>query len=118
MANGTHAALLSNGIQQLKLQQQNHSSPLANTASDTRASSPSSSDYGAEEHDDDNRATNGAVITQRRSSPVREGYGFRPASGTSTPLTESFRAADTGSPLPDPNGLGWPGELTLSARKL
>lgn len=37
----------------------------------------------------------------------RDGYGFRPASGASTPL----RATSTASPLPDPNGLGWPGGL-------
>lgn len=37
---------------------------------------------------------------------VREGYGFRPPSGVSTPLTNG---AGSGSPLPDPNGLGWPG---------
>lgn len=34
----------------------------------------------------------------------RDGYGFRPPSGVSTPLTTA-----AGSPLPDPNGLGWPG---------
>lgn len=39
---------------------------------------------------------------------VRDGYGFRPPSGVSTPLTN---AAERGSPLPDPNGLGWPGTL-------
>jgi hypothetical protein len=36
----------------------------------------------------------------------KEGYGFRTQSGASTPYT----AASTASPLPDPNGLGWPGE--------
>jgi hypothetical protein len=35
----------------------------------------------------------------------RDGYGFRSASGMSTPLTMPSRD----SPLPDPNGLGWPG---------
>ncbi len=41
---------------------------------------------------------------------VREGYGFRPASGISTPIIPSQPALGTSSPLPDPNGLGWPGE--------
>lgn len=41
---------------------------------------------------------------------VREGYGFRSASGVSTPLIASTSAQGTGSPLPDPNGLGWPGQ--------
>lgn len=40
----------------------------------------------------------------------REGYGFRPLSGSSTPLM----ANGTQSPLPDPNGLGWPAKSTLS----
>ncbi|KAF7978303.1 hypothetical protein HWV62_901 [Athelia sp. TMB] len=35
---------------------------------------------------------------------LHEGYGFRPASGASTPAVECV--AD--SPLPDRNGLGWP----------
>jgi len=42
---------------------------------------------------------------------VRDGYGFRPPSGVSTPLTN---AAERGSPLPDPNGLGWPAKSTIS----
>lgn len=41
---------------------------------------------------------------------VREGYGFRPTSGHSTPLLASTSAKGADSPLPDPNGLGWPGE--------
>ncbi|KAL5527571.1 hypothetical protein ACEPAG_6372 [Sanghuangporus baumii] len=40
----------------------------------------------------------------------REGYGFRPLSGSSTPLMSD----GTQSPLPDPNGLGWPAKSTLS----
>ena len=40
----------------------------------------------------------------------REGYGFRPLSGSSTPLTGKGRQL----PLPDPNGLGWPAKSTLS----
>jgi hypothetical protein len=55
---------------------------------------------------------------QRRHLPpvssdrhLREGYGFRPASGASTPLSHRGIA----SPLPDPHGLGWPGEWYLSS---
>jgi len=40
-----------------------------------------------------------------------DGYGFRPPSGVSTPLTNE---AGTSSPLPDPNGLGWPAKSTIS----
>jgi GTP cyclohydrolase IA len=43
------------------------------------------------------------------SSVLHEGYGFRPASGSSTPVSDAAR--NVGSPLPDPNGLGWPGEF-------
>src|SRR6266851_8481267 len=42
-----------------------------------------------------------------------DGYGFRPPSGMSSP-----RAAPpdrTASPLPDVNGLGWPGQSIQSA---
>ncbi|KAI0796591.1 hypothetical protein C8Q75DRAFT_741617 [Abortiporus biennis] len=45
---------------------------------------------------------------------VREGYGFRPASGVSTPLLPSSSGVGTSSPLPDPNGLGWPAKSTVS----
>lgn len=44
----------------------------------------------------------------------RDGYGFR-ASGVSTPVTTMPQPANTASPLPDPNGLGWPGEMKIVA---
>jgi GTP cyclohydrolase I len=43
------------------------------------------------------------------SSVLHEGYGFRPASGASTPPQIVGSGVD--SPLPDRNGLGWPGEV-------
>jgi hypothetical protein len=53
-------------------------------------------------------------------SPHYEGYGFRPASGTSTPLREGHTAmllpVSSASPLPDPNGLGWPGASLTHTR--
>ncbi|KAH9947258.1 GTP cyclohydrolase I [Amylocystis lapponica] len=48
------------------------------------------------------------------SPHVREGYGFRPSSGMSTPPTASVYGLEAGSPLPDPNGLGWPAKSTVS----
>jgi hypothetical protein len=36
-----------------------------------------------------------------------DGYGFRPLSGLSTP--SALAPQDRNSPLPDVNGLGWPG---------
>ena len=44
------------------------------------------------------------------SPQIREGYGFRPLSGISTPLYTSKAVARVGTPLVDSNGLGWPGE--------
>ena len=44
------------------------------------------------------------------SPHVREGYGFRPTSGISTPVVSSVQVG-MGGLIPDPNGLGWPGEL-------
>lgn len=38
-------------------------------------------------------------------APLHDGYGFRPPSGVSTPIAPP----DRNSPLPDVNGLGWPG---------
>ncbi|KAF7794520.1 hypothetical protein EIP86_005654 [Pleurotus ostreatoroseus] len=54
-----------------------------------------------------------------RSPPIHEGYGFRPASGVSTPISPAAAApapaqAGSSSPLPDPNGLGWPAKSTVS----
>lgn len=42
------------------------------------------------------------------------GYGFRPLSGMSSPLIPP----DRNSPLPDVNGLGWPGQSTFSSHPL
>lgn len=57
--------------------------------------------------------TSYAVLPSRTASSahVREGYGFRPTSGFSTPASAVPRETD--SPLPDPNGLGWPGNISL-----
>jgi GTP cyclohydrolase IA len=53
-------------------------------------------------------------------SRVRDGYGFRPSSGASTPITSQSAlvagagtGTSTSTSLPDPNGLGWPGTVPL-----
>ena len=54
-----------------------------------------------------------------RSNNIPEGYGFRPLSGSSTPLHTVMQYSNpdgTQSPLPDPNGLGWPGMSALYSR--
>lgn len=49
-----------------------------------------------------------------------EGYGFRPLSGISTPMyvSKAVKNPETklDSPLPDANGLGWPGEQPACLR--
>lgn len=44
----------------------------------------------------------------------RDGFGFRPASGATTPLRQCSHPPDRASPIPDENGLGWPAKSTLS----
>lgn len=56
-----------------------------------------------------------------RSNSIPEGYGFRPISGSSTPLHTVMQHSSTDgtqSPLPDPNGLGWPGMSALYDRSI
>lgn len=86
---------------------------------------------GSEDRDDDDHLVSQESQSQPQSQPQQpelnhpststpanahsqhaqlEGYGFRPLSGSSTPLM----AKGTQSPLPDPNGLGWPAKSTLS----
>ena len=50
------------------------------------------------------------IHTKSKRVNIPEGYGFRPMSGASTPLTDRGEETSRESPLPDPNGLGWPGE--------
>jgi len=38
-----------------------------------------------------------------------EGYGFRPASGASSPAALNPPGTGSSTPIPDPHGLGWPG---------
>lgn len=90
--------LLSNELRQLELQRATESQSLlvSNDADIPRGQANS-------QHDSPQQAS------VRPPWPhVRDGYGFRPPSGVSTPLTNG---AGSGSPLPDPNGLGWPGTV-------
>lgn len=54
------------------------------------------------------------LVTHTLPATLREGYGFR-RSGLSTPIVASQKVDGASlqlshSPVPDPNGLGWPGE--------
>lgn len=77
----THSAVLSDSLQRLKLSQE--------TIAEGSGESSHSPDSGRTAH--------------------LEGYGFRSASGLSTPFT-AISAPERDSPIPDPNGLGWPGD--------
>ncbi|KAI9000934.1 GTP cyclohydrolase I [Trametes punicea] len=56
----------------------------------------------------------GASLSQRPPTTprIREGLGFRPPSGISTPQYSSRAVGKPASPLPDGNGLGWPAKST------
>lgn len=100
----SHVELLSNGLRKLELQQSETNPRSHNQDGDPR------SDIGPAP---DNESSS-ANASQLSWSQVREGYGFRPASGISTPLAVPSRAVEGASSLPDPHGLGWPAKSTVS----
>jgi len=53
------------------------------------------------------------VIQPRNPSVSRDGYGFRPRSGPSTPqISLDEEGREVTSPIPDQYGLGWPGKCS------
>ncbi|KAI0269323.1 hypothetical protein BC834DRAFT_820445 [Gloeopeniophorella convolvens] len=91
----------------------NHGDLLADSlrriaASDLPSEHPA---HRAQSHPDDSTAADDRLSPPPSipPPPVREGYGFRPTSGVSTPAAPP----DRDSPLPDVNGLGWPAKSTL-----
>ncbi|KAG2043204.1 hypothetical protein BDR03DRAFT_943114 [Suillus americanus] len=94
----SHVELLSNGLRKLELQQ-SETNPRSNDQD------------GDPQSENDPLSANASHFSR---SQAREGYGFRPASGISTPLTLSSRAVGGDSPLPDTHGLGWPAKSTVS----
>ncbi|KIM83912.1 hypothetical protein PILCRDRAFT_818937 [Piloderma croceum F 1598] len=86
----SHGLLLSDSLQRLQLEADVASNGTDNEF-DSRIPSPPSRLLG---------------------SVLHEGYGFRPASGSSTPPSNVVRTID--SPLPDRHGLGWPAKSTVS----
>ncbi|KII95925.1 hypothetical protein PLICRDRAFT_233331 [Plicaturopsis crispa FD-325 SS-3] len=97
-----HGELLSDGLRRLQLQQEH-------TNAEHTADTPDPSA-------DPERETQFAInpIRSPGTPHAREGYGFRQASGVSTPLTAPTQFPDRDSPLPDPNGLGWPAKSTIN----
>jgi hypothetical protein len=105
-ASEPHGAVLSESLRRLQLQAASTDSDISHDMIDeyrdvhTRGDS---SDVGGDKDPQ--------ILPYRASnhtSNVREGYGFRPVSGASTPVATT-QIAEQGTPLPDPNGLGWPG---------
>ncbi|KAH9843879.1 uncharacterized protein C8Q71DRAFT_17449 [Rhodofomes roseus] len=96
----THGELLSESLQRLQLSQQARTDDA---------------DPHDGEHSDQVMSLPSPGLGRSAWSPhVREGYGFRPASGHSTPLLASTSRVGGDSPLPDPNGLGWPAKSTVA----
>ena len=96
----SHQSLLSESLKRLQLKEQ---IPSSLVEPNVRQSGP-----------DDAESSSSASATVKVNEP-REGYGFRPTSGSATPVlsapvTSVLTADGTSSPLPDPNGLGWPGK--------
>lgn len=100
-----HVALLSDSLRQLQVQQES-------TQNDSLTEQPEEGVHGVE---DPQPATSSDVVPRRPLS--RDGYGFR-KSGISTPMSPLAdpnnvqpQIGRLDSLVPDPNGLGWPGEL-------
>jgi GTP cyclohydrolase I len=88
----SHGTLLSDSLQRLQLEPSDDLAPNGT--------------------DNDNDSQISSPPSRLLASVLHEGYGFRPASGDSTPPSNVLRTTD--SPLPDRHGLGWPGEFLIS----
>ena len=107
--NAAHSTILSDSLRRLQLKEQVRSSLVEPTKRADLKLSTQLLDVPHPRGDEDSTdTTKDPQSTTPNHSPhphVHEGYGFRPASGVSTPVS----VGGTSSPLPDPNGLGWPG---------
>ena len=108
-----HGTLLSESLQRLQLKEQTPSSLVEPTM---RLSGPSDAENsGNDEHAEHIPTSSDKPLPSPSAFPthIHEGYGFRPVSGTATPEITAPAPAPR-SPLPDPNGLGWPGKTRSS----
>ncbi|KAJ3484348.1 hypothetical protein NLI96_g5708 [Meripilus lineatus] len=118
----THGALLTDSLRKLQLNEQSSSSQSGNPPfphpdqHDTHVGDDPSprGDLLEPVTINDSQSPSPNPIRVACHPHVRDGYGFRPASGISTPIIPSQPALGTSSPLPDPNGLGWPAKSTVS----
>ncbi|KAH7916819.1 hypothetical protein BJ138DRAFT_1052297 [Hygrophoropsis aurantiaca] len=107
----SHSDLLSNGLRQLELEQR--SAKPATSASVNEPAEDREIPGGELACPTENDSSLSSPSTKPHPL-IREGYGFRSTSGISTPVTMPFHGVERGSPLPDPNGLGWPAKSTVS----
>ncbi|EGO27252.1 hypothetical protein SERLADRAFT_381728, partial [Serpula lacrymans var. lacrymans S7.9] len=107
----SHAHLLSDGLRNRDIHPETSSPDPIHDPLDHHPSERGELELASRTHNDDQPPSPSATSLRPSWPPLlREGYGFRPASGVSTPLTSL--PAERGSPLPDPNGLGWPAKST------
>ena len=113
------SSILTDSLRRLQLKEQIPSSLTepAKRQNGAHLADESDSSSGGEGEGESLRALNSSppspgTLQKQMHKNVYEGYGFRPASGVATPLNPP--PAGTSSPLPDPNGLGWPGEFLPS----
>ncbi|KAI0921284.1 hypothetical protein AcW1_004693 [Taiwanofungus camphoratus] len=110
-ADVTHGTLVSDSLQRLKLREQVLASQSEDA--DPHVEGELSATRGG--NDEQNQVLPSPSLSRSAWSPhAREGYGFRPPSGVSTPLNAPISGVGASSPLPDPNGLGWPAKSTVS----
>ncbi len=109
----THGAILTDSLRRLQLKERIPSSLVEHTRptglTDAHAGDEASA-RGDQDKDDPQPPSPNHLTSIAR---LHEGYGFRPPSGIATPVSPSLPTVGTSSPLPDPNGLGWPGKACL-----
>ena len=117
--NSQHSAILSRSLRRLQIH--DHSSAPESDAPSVQAMDDSDVHVNGQSSARGDQSPDGikhdpqspSALPSTRAAQnhhVREGYGFRPASGISTPVISSVQVGGTPSPLPDLHGLGWPGE--------
>ncbi|KAK7695461.1 hypothetical protein QCA50_000097 [Cerrena zonata] len=104
-----HGEILSDSLRRLQIQTQEQEQEQPSASSPQPARGPDT------EHATINDPQSSAIgqLPTALSPHVREGYGFRPTSGISTPVVSSVQVGISGL-IPDPNGLGWPAKSTVS----
>ena len=105
----THGSILSDSLRRLQLKEQIPSSLVEPTRRGTAHADDGAQD---EQAVDESGPSSPSHLPRHAHGHVYEGYGFRPTSGAASPLHPPPQG--TASPLPDPNGLGWPGERLRS----